>query len=246
MLRYRGYDWALVHGESCIEVDLWSAEGGKRKPFWRLTLHYIAVGAEWRRCGKLERPHFSLEVMGFDVPPGDWRNLSEVNFWNQDESEIFSEDESWINSGDLRFHFANSYLPNGEVQSSFMNYFAWRVVKVDGALITIELSADGKPFSMNSETLQTVSAIPSPADAPEQADAAHEIYLIETIPFGTVSTTIPRNSADPYAHAEELSRRHLRTPAPDHAEVRDFIESKHENLHADLHVKLHYFGFHGS
>lgn len=245
MLRYRGYDWALVHGESRIEVHLWSSGGGKRSPVWRLALQYIAVGPEWRRCDNLDRPHFFLELMGFHVPLGDWRNLSEVDFWNTEEPVDFFESDDYRSPGDLRFEFLSSYRNNREEERANLPYFNWRVVSADGALITIELSADSDPEEAAAETLETVSAIPGQAAGPESA-VAHGIYLLETLPFGIVTTAIPRNAPDPCAHAELLARRQLKTSTADHMKLSDYKDSKHERMRADLHVELHYFGYHGT
>ncbi len=246
MLRYRGYNWALVHGESCIEVHLTPTSGAKRKPLWSLTLHYVAVGPEWRRCGKCDRPHFTLEVTDFHVPPGDWQNLSDVDFWNDAEfGKRFGADD-YRSPGYLNFYFQSSSRDESEKHSAVLCPFHWRVVQRDGALITIELAADTDPQGTFPQVLETVSAIPGQAAETDYSTIDHEIYLIETLPFGIVTVPVPRNAPDAYTYAEEHARRQFKTPHASHMTLNDYQDCTYEDMRNDLYVELHYFGYHST
>lgn len=245
MLRYREYDWALVHGESRIEAHLPRRHGGNPAPIWWMRLQFIAIGPQWRRCGKLDRPHIFIELYNFDVPPGDWRNLSGLNFWNIE----YADDEAWLagpDPGEFRFQYLSSFRENRREEHPAFTEVNWRVVSAEGSLLTIELSADSDSPQPPPASLETVSAIPGLAAAPETAATGHALYLLETVPFGVVSAKVPRNAPDALAYVETLSHRTLKTPAADHMHLRDFKDHKNENIRGDLHVDLHFFGYHGT
>ena len=72
-----------------------------------------------------------------------------------------------------------------------------------------------------------------------------ELYLIENVPFGTVTVQVPRNARDPEAHALARARALIGVDEPEHIEVRDWYEREKpsETLKDDLYVELHFNGF---
>jgi len=247
MLRYRGYEWALVHGESLFEVHLGHPGSKHPEPMWWLRMQFIAVGAEWRRCSNLDRPHFFVEISNFDVKPGDWRHLAEVDYWNKEVSGSWLDDSEEPNSGWFRASFYSSYRADHERVDSDFGDANWRVVRMDGPLVTIELSGDTEEGNQIIGTPEMAATAPGAAGAEEPRDTGgHEVYLLETIPFGLVTATVPRNARDPLAYAELLARRQLKTPAADHLRLRDHKDHHNEAIRGDLYVDLHLFGYQGT
>lgn len=211
MLRYRDYDWALVHGESRFEAHFTRRRDGDGGLMWWLRMEYVATGAEWRRCAELDRPHFSLEISSFAVKPGDWRNLREVNHWNAAHTDDFPE---VMKCGWLQAEFVSSCREDRERAFTDFGEANWRVVGMDEPLVTVEICGDteeGNALLGTPEMAATAPGGHGGADEPA-GYAGHELYLLETIPFGMVTVQVPRNAPDPLAYAESFSRRHLRTP----------------------------------
>ncbi len=249
MLRYRGYDWALVHGESLFEVYLGRPDSKGSKAQWNLKAQFIAVGPEWRRCSNMDRPHFFIEISDFDLTPGDWRHLTEVDFWNKETSASWLLDDSeYPNPGWFRAEFLSSFREGRERIATDFGDANWRVVRLDGPLVTIELSGDtdgAPPLTPTPEMATTGPAAEGAQEEPHDT-GQHEVYLLETIPFGKINVRVPRNASDPFAHAELLARRHLKTPAADHMVLRDHKDHPNESIRGDLYVDLHVFGYQGT
>jgi hypothetical protein len=72
-----------------------------------------------------------------------------------------------------------------------------------------------------------------------------ELYLIENIPFGTVTVKVPRNARDPRAHAQARAATLLGARDPEYVKLTDF--TKHDqstaSLHDDLYVEMHFNGY---
>lgn len=244
MLRYRGYDWTLVHGESRFEVNLGHAGSAHPEPLWWLRMMFIATGPEWRRCDDMDRPHMSLEISSFHVKPGDWRNLAEVDYWNRpDSGDMLKEMESgWFDT-----EFLSSYRETAERETTSFGEANWRVVRMDGPHITVEVFGGTDVKNGLLGTPEMAATAPGGGEeAPPGGTGEHEVYLLETVPFGVVTVKVPRNARDPYAYAEQLARRHLKTPPADHMVIRDHKDYGNEMISGDLYVNLHLFGYHES
>lgn len=72
-----------------------------------------------------------------------------------------------------------------------------------------------------------------------------ELYLVEDVPFGTVTVQVPRNSRDPEAHALARARALVGVDEPEHIDVTDYhkLEKSSERLHGDIYVELHFNGY---
>ena len=72
-----------------------------------------------------------------------------------------------------------------------------------------------------------------------------ELYLVENVPFGTVTVCVPRNSRDPEAHALARARELVGVGEPEHIDVTDFSKraESSENIKDDIYVELHFNGY---
>lgn len=236
MLRYRGYDWTLLHGKSRVEVDL-GLPGGSKKPMWGLELHFVAVSPEWRRCGVTSRPYFEMSIEAFDVERGDWRNIAGANHWNVAEGNSWPNNPDGQHTGWFHAEYNNRSGGKRECVTTAFGGVDWRVVELDGTLVTIEASSDTGPAN-------SLAAEPGAEEAGR--DPEHELYVLETLPFGLVTVRVPRNAPDPFAYAETVARRELGLPAPDHVRIRDYKDKGSDLISGDFHVELHFSGYHGT
>ena len=243
MLYFRDYHWLLVNGYSHFNAFITSQHRGREDVTWFLNLRYEAGGAAWRRVR--HRPQVWLDLSSFQGPAATWRDLEQLNFWEPD-----ADDEPWAfhRQGFLDF----SFYPRGDeegIDPATMGDHVWRVAARDGRWFTIELAV--LPADFDEEDLEDLPALVTP-DGEEVAASAEpnwkgvaELYLIERIPFGTVTVRVPRNARDPatyaFARAQELIGG---LGEPEKVSISDHskYEKGDDDLKRDLYVELQFHG----
>ena len=248
MLNFRDYHWLLVHSASRFSADIGLGGRPRDKVRWELNLRYIAGGAQWRRVRSSRRPMLTLGISSFEPPARKWTALEKIDFWDEPDCD----EHGWpvkTRSGYLDLHFHPTGLVGGWEEVSA--WTCWRVARREGAFFTVELAGtwDGRPIPRESPTEEVAvtadgseeRAAPEPERWTEQTD----FYLIDAVPFGTVTVLVPRNARDPEAHALARARQLLGVGEPEHVEVTDFtkFEKSTESLHDDLYVKLHFHNY---
>ncbi len=252
MLHFRDHHWLLRHGgASCFNAFI---DADDRKPedvFWMLELEYVAGGAQWRRVGWTGRPNLHVMVNSFRLPGRKWSSLERLNYWEEES------DEAWAGNDHPCGGMDAHYRPDGlgkPWKNSLSVGGIWRVAHRERGRFTVELAAytDGHRFP--DEAFQsTVRVLPDGTEERTERDAAFwkansDIYLVEEVPFGIVTVSVPRNVADAEAYALARTRSLLGTPEPEHIEVRDFNKEGEEfkSYRSDLKVELHYHGYYES
>jgi|GEM_PF-4441286 len=236
MLRYRNQDWLVIHGATRIRTFIQPAAGGKQELRWQVTLRYVRNEPEWQRLPAYHRQGIELVLCCFAITPGDWRHFGKLDFWNADTEGATVESRG----GYCETRFSG---PVSDDHDDFFEfpYFQWRIVRAKGTHFDIELTAGSRPPDTGEAAraptyLAADNAFPS-------ASYDRELYLLETVPFGTIHTTVPRNSPDPYRYAEALARRHLKIPPAEFIQIRDHKNSDSERIRQDLHAEIHIGGY---
>jgi len=253
MIYFRDYHWLPVQGYSRFDALIQTDDHQREDVFWMLDFRCVAAGPEWRRVREWERPTLWLAVNGFKPKLRSWRDLGTLNYWNWEEE--MAEDEVFGPSGwlDVAF-YPKGGSPEGE--KSFVSDGIWRVAGREGGWLTVELAAfaDGRSLM---ELLQGLPVQVTPdgrEDRPEPDldfwKQNAQIYLLENIPFGTVTVRVPRNVRDAEAYAVRRARALIGVDEPEHIQVQDFlkIHERHpeqcpENIRQDLFVELHFNGY---
>lgn len=249
MLYFRDLSWLRVNGASRFDVYIGPQHRKRSDPMWTLRLRYIAAGAAWRRVREWERPSLWIELNYFQAPAHSWTDLAHFNFW-----ELEREDDPWeVRSP--RGWIEADYYPRTESNAGErlpLDDLIWRVAARHGRWFTIELAAfvdddeilrklEGRPLAVTSDGEE--------AEAEPEADfwKRHStFYLVEDVPFGTVTVVTPRNARDPVAYAFTRAQQLIGgLPAPEHVEVADFLKRSPDrpNLNNDLFVDLHFHGY---
>ncbi len=237
MLRYRNQDWLVIHGSTVISVQLRPAGRGKQDLQWQVTLLYVRNEPEWQRLPACRRQSLKIVLCSFAPRPGDWRHFGSLDFWNADEfgSSVESRGgycETWL---------SDPTAPDERDGELDLRYFQWRVARAKGTHFDIELSGSARPPDTG-EAARAPSYLAG-GSAFASANYDRELYLEETVPFGTIHTAVPRNAPDPYRHAEALARRHLKIPPVEYIQIHDHKNSSYENLRHDLHAEIHVGGY---
>ena len=97
---------------------------------------------------------------------------------------------------------------------------------------------------------QSVTVTPDGHEQGPELDADYakkhaELYLVENVPFGTVTVRVPRNSRDVEAHALARARELVGVGEPEHIDVKDYSkrEKASEGIQEDIFVELHFNGY---
>lgn len=253
MIYFRNYHWLPVHGYSRFDALIQTDDQKREDVFWMLDFRCVAGGAEWRRVRKWERPSLWLQISSFKPKLRDWRDLELLNFWNLDDEE--DNPRSWLKSGLLDVDFYPK-AGSDEREHSCINDAIWRVARREGGKFTVELAgvADGQSLSGllgGKEVAVTPEGRPEPVEPDADFWKQHaELYMVEDIPFGTVTVRVPRNVRDPEDYALRRARKLIGVDEPEHIQVHDHLKANErlqkecpENIRQDVFVELHFNGF---
>lgn len=237
MLRYRNQDWLVIHGATRIRVDLPPAVRGKQEVRWQVTLRYVRNEPEWQRLPAYRRQSLKIVLCCFAPQPGDWRHFGSLDFWNRDECASSVESrggycETWL---------SDPTAPGERDGELDLGYFQWRVADAKGTHFDIELAGSACPPDTGAAARAPTYLAGAGAFASAKYD--RELYLLETVPFGMIHATVPRNAPDPYRYAEALARRHLNPPPAEFIQIRDHKNSDYEKIRHDLHADIHIGGY---
>jgi hypothetical protein len=253
MIYFRNYHWLPVHGYSCFNAHIGTHCQKREDIFWMLSLRCIAGGPEWRRVKSWERPSLWLQISSFKPKLRDWRDLEHLNFWNlEDDDDPFDFRSP---SGYLDVDFYPNAGSN-ERERTFVNESIWRVAGRDGGWFTVEFAGfiDGRDV-LDQLNAREVKVTPDGREERAEPDAEFwkknsELYLVEQIPFGTVTVRVPRNVRDPEAYALRRAETLIGVGCPEHIDVRDFLKTNQrhqqecpENIQQDIFVELQFNGF---
>ncbi len=247
MLYFRDYQWSPVNRHRRFDAYIKPDARTREDVFWSLHLRYVAAGAAWRRVREWERPSLWLDLWSFKPKLRSWTDLERMNFWELEEEDDFAL------CGPGGYLDADFYPKCGsqERESSVVNDIIWRVAGREAGWFTVELvgATDGRSL-LDNLTGQEVMVTPDGKESRYEPNAEFwkkhaELYLIENVPFGTVSVRVPRNARDPEAHALARARTLVGVDEPEHIDVTDYfkLEKSSEDLHGDIYVELHFNGF---
>ena len=253
MVYFRDYHWLPVHGYNQFEA-LINTEC--RKPddvFWFINFRCVAGGAPWRRVAHYDRPSLWLEISGFKPKLRDWRDLESLKFWNWEE-----EDEETFCPAAPCGYFDVDFFPGrgtDQREHSFLNDAIWRVTGRDGGWFTVELAACADGRNVFGRLKDGVKVTVDGREEGPEPEAEFwkknaDLYLIEEIPFGTISVRTPRNVRNPEAYALRRAHELIGIDRPEHIVVRDHWKSSQRHHHEcpetirdDIFVELHFNGF---
>lgn len=247
MLYFLDYHWLCNRGSTRISAMIGPKDRERKDVHWELELEYVAGGAQWRRVPVWKRASFSLSLSGFRAPERTWKDLEKLNFWNVEDDE--EEVSSIGHCGSVDVHFKPAEDDDGD-STTLSSAFTWRVIEREGRFFNIELAgfADGQSLHDAFDQQPVVVATDGTEERAEpEAEfwkANAQVYLIEPVPFGTVTVRVPRNAKDPEQYALARAQALIGVNQPEHFEVTDFskYEKSGESLHDDLYVVLHFNG----
>ena len=243
MLYFRDHHWLPVSGTSRFSVRISPKDTRSEDLLWTATVHYTAGGAAWRRVKEWHRPRIAVEISGFQPRVRHWTELEGVSFWE------FASWEEPSDGGSFVFEYAPAE-GTGPVEYDFLGEAIWRIRERDRRFFGVEFAG-----FLDQETLQrTLDAVPvltdgQPDRSPDEEfwKANAQLYLVEDIPFGTVTVQVPRNARDPEAYAIGRARTLLGLGQPEHLALTDHSLSpnadKYPRIQGDLYALLHYHGY---
>jgi hypothetical protein len=251
MIYFRDQHWLTVQGATRFDVLINTDDRKREDVFWMLNLHCVAGGAMWRRVQTWKRPSLRLQISSFKPKLHHWTDLEHLNFWN-----LNAEGDSFISAGGMLDVDFYPKAGSEKRENSFVNDAIWRVAGRDGGWFTVELAAfaDGRSLLdqlMGSEVKVTADG----RDERAEPDAEFwkqnaELYLVEEVPFGTVTVRVPRNVRDAEEFAVRRARALIGVGEPEHIEVTDYLKTNErhkqdcpENIRQDIFVELHFNGF---
>ena len=263
MVYFRDHRWLLLNSQSRLSAFIAPGDRTREDVNWHLDLRYTAAGAQWRRVQSWHRPSLWIGVAGFHAGVRDWTELEHTSFWDPEswrEEEKDPEHDSgegeelaWLRAGFLNVHYQSK--PDREQSlDSLITSHLWRVAAREDHWFTVELAAfagteESLLGELNAQEIQ-VPAGGDTGDRPEpDADfwRKHaELYLVETIPFGTVTVRVPRNVRATEAYALRRARELIGVGEPEHIEINDFYERDPdcgELIRDDIFVELQFNGF---
>lgn len=253
MVYFRDYHWLTVQGHTRFNALIDPVNQKPGDVFWMLDLRCVAGGPEWRRVRPWKRPELWLQLSSFKPRLRHWTELERLNFWNPE-----AEDDplSFIGPAgllDVDFHPKEG---SAERENSCVGEAIWRVAARDRGWFTVELAAapDGRSL-LDLLGTREVKVTPDGREERVEPDAEFwkqhaALYLVENIPFGTVTVRAPRNVRDPEAYALRRARALAGVDEPEHIVVTDFLKTSGrserecpENIAQDIFVELHFNGF---
>lgn len=245
MLYFREGEWSLIHGSSRFSAYVPPSCRTPDDVHWSLEIEYVASGQRWRRVRPWQRPSVSVSLSGFTVGQ-TWRDLERLNFW--------SEADDVVEAGGLRAGILDTSvrgLDDLDEDATFSDCGpVWRVAAREGRFFIVELALLADPEQAWQEVQDLpVMVLPDGHEAQAEPDrdfwrAHSSLYVVEHVPFGTVTVRVPRNARDPQANAVARAATLLGAHEPHHIRLTDFTtyENSTESLHNDLYVELHYHG----
>ena len=251
MIYFREERWLRVNGATRVSAYIVADDRTREDVMWSMELRYIAGGVLWRRVRGWHRPWLWMQVSSFAAPRTSWVDLEHANFWNVDAGH----GDEWQSARRGGYFDANYYPHQGsqtqeEIPIADCN---WRVVSRDGRWFTVELAALSDRYLRLADLLSEQPALVT-ANGEEEGAAAvpaefwkknADIYLLESVPFGTVTVRTPRNARDPFRYAFARAQELIGgLPAPELSEVLPMSEPKPEQLglHDDLFVEMDFLG----
>jgi len=235
MLSFQDHDWLLLYGESSrlsahVSLDVLAPE----EVHWELSMSFIAAGARWRRVQSWDRPSFRLTLSSFLLSGASWEALEEINFWDGDEREMAftpaGRRDGWL---DACYHPKRGTDVTQQVPT---HRCQWRVAGRAGHQFLVELSGVA-PGS----TWEEGGARRGKDDGGFWR-TRESFYVLEAIPFGTVTVEVPRNARDAEAYAMARAHALVGTGQPEHLQVREFRSRKGNPLRERIEVELHFHG----
>lgn len=247
MLYFLDYQWLCNRGSTRFSAMIGPKNRVRKDVHWELELEYVAGGAQWRRVPMGQRTSFSLCVSSFRAPERTWQDLEKLNFWNAEDDEEENPSRGHCGYVDVRFEPAEDA---DRAATTLSSSFTWRVIERAGRFFNVELAgfADGQSLR---DALDQRPVVVSTDGTEERAapdaefwKANAQVYLIEPVPFGTVTVRVPRNAKDPEQYALARAQALIGVNQPEHFEMTDFskYEKSGESLHDDLYVRLHFNG----
>jgi hypothetical protein len=253
MLHFQEHPWELDTARSRFSAYIADGVRSSEGVCWILDLQYVPGGAAWRDVDPCDRPSFSLQVSGFDPVGGCWTGLEQLNFWNwdEDEEEMEKEEED-LNAACLApLVFYRPDCESELLADSSVDDFMWRVIARDGPRFTVEMSGCAHLNEMSQGAFDLEAAIQRPGSPDRrEGEAPHcraqgDFYLLETVPFGTVTVLVPRNAPDPRSYAVIRARQLTGSDEPDQIEIKDLADGGDDfpvEIGNELHVELHFHG----
>lgn len=252
MIYFRDQHWLPVQGYTRFDALIQTDDKKKEDVFWMLDFRCVAGGAQWRRVHSWERPSLWLQLSSIKPKLRDWTDLEHLDHWNLEEHDSFVYPPP---GGCLDVDFYPK-CGSQEREHSFLNDAIWRVAARDGGWFTVELAAfaDGRNILGELEARE-VRVTPDGREERDEPDADFwkknaELYLVENVPFGTVTVRAPRNVRDPEAYALRRARELIGVGEPEHIDVTDHLKTNEriqqqcpENIRQDIFVELHFNGF---
>ncbi len=248
MVHFREHHWLPVHGRSRFSAYISTDDRKREDVMWSMDLHYVAGGAVWRRVHDYERPSLWVGLTGYHPGTRHWTDLERESYW---ELELDEDELLWGRGGGVDVLYDPRQGPQA-VQRSFVNDHIWRVAARDGAWFTVELAAfaDGRNILKDlagQEVLVTADGAKERFEPGADFWKKHaELYLVENVPFGTVTVRVPRNVRDPEAYALRRARELVGVDEPEHIEVNDFYKRDpdcQEAIRGDVWVELQFNGY---
>ena len=248
MVHFREHRWLPVHGQSRFSAYIETDDRKREDVLWSLDLHYVAGGAIWRRVQPWERPSLWVGLTGFHPDARHWTDLERMCFWDLENEP---DELLWGRGGGVEVQYLPTRKPK-DLQHSFINDHIWRVAARDGAWFTIELAgfADGRNVLKELAGLE-VPVTPEGQEEQRGPDGEFwkkhaELYLVENVPFGSVTVRVPRNVRDPESYALRRARALAGVDEPEHIEVNDFYKRDpdcQETIRGDVFVELQFNGY---
>lgn len=252
MLYFRDYQWLRVNGSSRFSAYIAPDAQAREDVRWFMRLAYVASGPEWRRVHEWHRPRLWMDLRRFKVPGTSWRDLERMSFWELPGPE----DDYWewqrnFGCGGLEAHF---HPGQGQEQEQLEIYdHMWRVAGREGRWLTVELASFVDGVAVKGEMPQAPAAVTSQGETVREEPEAEfwkkhaQFYLVEDVPFGTVTVRVPRNARDPEAYAMARAQALIGIDEPQHLEISDYFKDNEEDalksIHNDLYVELHLGGY---
>jgi hypothetical protein len=210
-----------------------------------LALNFVAGGPAWRRVQSWDRPSLEILATSFDPKLSQWTELERFGCWEFEDEEGLDFSAGYVEA---------SYFPKGGSQvreRSFASCFVWRVLRREAGLFTVEMAGFADRDSILAK-LEEREALVS-AEGKELVSEPDEefwrmnsaVYLVEQVPFGTVTVRVPRNAKDVEAFALARARALIGVEEAECVETTDYSkwEKPSESLRDDIFVELHFNGY---
>jgi hypothetical protein len=196
-----------------------------------------------------ERPSFWLCLSGFGAKMKSWIEMEQLDFWNADDNE--DEDELALGQGG---YLDVDFYPKRDAEARetlSVEDCIWRVAAREAGWFTVELAGFTESRNKLRDLIKPDVLVTSDGQIERRRPDADfwkkqgGFYLLENVPFGTVTVSVPRNARDPEAYAMARTKSFIGASEPEYVEVRDFSKWKKpsKSLCDDIFVELHFNGY---